>query len=88
MFTTRPATKQEIIARYREGFRVSFEAYVREVYDPRAENGVRHIKKGSSKIRHINGCPMVVRHGELYELHATVIVLDSGVEVVSLPTIR
>ena len=67
----RLATNAEILARYPAGRRVSFDAYVRDVYDPRTETGVRRVGRGSSKVREIDGIPHVRRHGRLERLYGT-----------------
>lgn len=85
---SRPATAKEILKAYPHNRRVGFETYTQEISDCRTENGVRHIKRASSKLREIDGKPFVMRHGELNELYATYYTTESGMEFVASATIR
>lgn len=83
-FTTRPATSDEILARYRKFSSVRFRHFVRESYNPRAENGVSHRQYSSAKLRVLRDNQIMVRHlGELVELTATYITLPSGLTMVA-----
>ena len=85
----RPATAAEIIEYFSKfSSRISFETYVMETFDHRTENGVRHIRRGNSKMRIIDGKPFVVRHGELHELKAEFFTLPTGRTFVAQATIR
>ena len=82
----RKATNAEIIAEARIGryhYRVQYEHYTREIYNPRAKNGVSHRRFSRSKIRDIDGVPHVQYKGELEPVIATHITLDNGATLVA-----
>lgn len=64
----RPATNEEILAKY-EGKTRTFEAYARDT--------LRGVKiTGRSKVRNVDGVPMVVRNGRLETLRGQIIIID------------
>ena len=80
---TRKATSEEIFAQFRHGRSVLYRHFIREVSNPRAENGVSHRQHGRSKLRNIDGVPHVMCHGEIQAVTATHYTLDSGTEFVA-----
>lgn len=84
---TRQATSEEIVTRFKHYSRVSFDCYVREVYDPRAANGVRHIRRASARMQLVDGVPHVRHHGRLERLYARFTYLPNGSHVIFGATI-
>lgn len=78
----RQATAEEILAHkafdIRRGVQVSYRHFVREIYNPRAENGVSHRQYSRSHIRVIEGKPHVMHLGEIQEITGDLVTLDTG----------
>ena len=82
----RQATTQEIL-RFRDfdirhKMKVRFRHFVREIYNPRAKNGVSHRQHSRSRIRVVDGVPHVRHHGELHEITGDLVTLESGTQFV------
>lgn len=88
----RPATAAEIIEHnsfnIKHGWKVQYRHFVRELYNPRAKNGVSHRQYSRSKLRVIDDKPMVMYQGKLVEVTGEVITLPNGREIVSLLRIK
>ena len=74
----RPATSQEIFDHYRVDRRVRFRHFVREIFSPRATNGVAHRQYNSGKLQSVDGVPSVRHQGAVQPLRATHYTLDTG----------
>ena len=79
---TRKAAPEEIFAEFGSR-RVLYRHFVREIYNPRSENGVTHRQHSRSKLRNIDGVPNVKYQGKLYPVTATHYTLDSGTAFVA-----
>jgi hypothetical protein len=76
---TRPATPAEILAYCRDHVK-TFERGCMETTDHRTESGVRHIRRNRSRVRNVDGVPMVVCNGQLCQLFGQIIVFSDGDE--------
>ena len=86
LLKTREATAAEVIEAnafdIERGWKIGFRHFTRELYAPRAKNGVQHRRHSRSKIRVIEGKPFVMHHGKLEEITATLWLRDDGKPVV------
>ncbi|HSF96239.1 MAG TPA: hypothetical protein VLA52_14535 [Thermohalobaculum sp.] len=84
MIATREATPQEILEdrsiafNIKRGWKISYRHFVRELYNPRARNGVSHRQHSRSKIYVIDGHPHVRYQGEFAEITGTHVTFPSG----------
>ena len=73
----RPATNEEIFNTFNTR-RIQFKHFVREIYNPRAKNGVSQRQYASSKLTNVDGVPHVKYQGELQAVQASYYTLDNG----------
>lgn len=88
----RTATNAEIIQHndfnLKYGWRVQYEHFVRETYNPRAKNGVSHRRYSRSKLYVIDGVPHVKYQGRMEPVVGLHFTTDNGTETVGCLKIK
>lgn len=80
---SRIATAAEIFWSQRHVSRTRFRHFTKEIYNPRAENGVSHRCYSSAALRDIDGVPTVTHNGEPVAITATHYTLVTGTKFVA-----
>jgi hypothetical protein len=79
----RIATAAEIFHSQRYIRRTRFRHFIKEIYNPRAKNGVSHRRHSSAALRDIDGVPHVTHNGERVAITATHYTLDTGLTFIT-----